>query len=170
MARPSAEVTHALLNNFALRSFRDIAGRDSIAVRMAYRAELLPQAFWASQQALEKYLKAILLFRRIPCKKPTHSLEKLLVGIEKVLRLDLSARARSFIAAIDEWDVDRYISRPRRIGQLFRVSAKRSSEERTQPTKGSPGITCISGIRGARTLDIRGNQPAACRPRTCIRR
>ena len=47
MTALSAEV---LLNDFALRSFRDIADGDYITARWACRAGLLPQYLWASQQ------------------------------------------------------------------------------------------------------------------------
>ncbi len=63
------ELREALINQLALRSFRDIAEGDYIAARMAFRAELYLQALWSSQQALEKYLKAILLLRSIPWKE-----------------------------------------------------------------------------------------------------
>ena len=53
------------VNDFAIRSFRDIADGDYIAARMAYRAMLPVQFLWSSQQALEKYLKCILFIRRI---------------------------------------------------------------------------------------------------------
>ena len=48
------------LNSWAFRSFRDIADGDYIAARMAYRAQLPVQFLWASQQAIEKYLKCAL--------------------------------------------------------------------------------------------------------------
>jgi hypothetical protein len=56
------------LNSFAFRSFRDVADADYIVARMAYRAQLPMQFFWASQQAIEKYLKCILFIRRVPAK------------------------------------------------------------------------------------------------------
>jgi len=112
MAQLTPEMTDRLLNEFALRSFRDVADGDYIAARMAYRAELLLQAFWASQQALEKYLKGILLFRRIPCTKRTDSLTELLEKLEPTFPLDLSTGARRFITFINEWDVDRYFTFP----------------------------------------------------------
>ncbi len=112
MAKLTPAMTDRLLNEFALRSFRDVADGDYIAARMAYRVDLLLQAFWASQQALEKYIKGILLFRRIPYTKRTHSLTKLLEKLERIFPLDLSAGARRFITFIDEWDVDRYFTFP----------------------------------------------------------
>jgi HEPN domain-containing protein len=102
----------ALLNEFALRCFRDVADGDYVTARMAYRAELLLQAYWSSQQALEKYLKGILLFRRIPRKKPTHSLKALLDDLEAKLPLRLSKDTREFIKVIENWDVDRYFIYP----------------------------------------------------------
>lgn len=46
-----------LLNDFAIRCFRDVADDDYIAARMACPTELVLQYLWASQQAIEKYLK-----------------------------------------------------------------------------------------------------------------
>jgi HEPN domain-containing protein len=101
-----------LLNDFALRSFRDVADGDYIAARMAYRGELIIQALWASQQALEKYIKAILLLRRIKRPKPTHSLKDLMSALESHFRLQLSGETRAFIELIEAWDVDRYFIYP----------------------------------------------------------
>jgi HEPN domain-containing protein len=98
----------ALLNEFAFRSFRDVADADYIAARMAFRARLYIQALWASQQALEKYIKAILLLRRIKRPKPTHFLHEILDRLEQDFLLTLSAETRGFIEFIDEWEADRY--------------------------------------------------------------
>jgi hypothetical protein len=66
--------TDVLLNDFAIRSFRDIADGDYIAARMACRARIAVQFLWASQQTIEKYLKCILLLHRIPARKVRHNL------------------------------------------------------------------------------------------------
>jgi HEPN domain-containing protein len=71
------------INTFAIRSFRDVADRDYIAARLVFRADLMPQFLWAGQQAVEKYLKAILCFYRIPAANISHNLAK---------ALDLTAR------------------------------------------------------------------------------
>lgn len=102
----------ALLNNFGLRCFRDVADGDYIAARMAYRAQLFAQAHWASQQALEKYVKSVLLFRRVPRTKPTHSLQALLRDLEAFSPLQIRNSTRSFIEFIENWDVDRYFIYP----------------------------------------------------------
>lgn len=104
------------INGFATQSFRDQADRDYIAARLACRAELMPQFLWASQQAIEKYLKAILLYNRIPVPKLTHDLTALLRLTEKLPKtpftIDLSARSRKFIDHLATYGINRYIERP----------------------------------------------------------
>src|ERR1017187_382802 len=106
------DLRDALLTEFASRCFRDVADGDYVAARMAFRAELLLQAYWATQQALEKYLKGILLFRRISRKKPTHALPIFLRDLELKFPLKLSKDTRKFIEFIEYWDVDRYFIYP----------------------------------------------------------
>jgi HEPN domain-containing protein len=50
-----------VLNEFA-SVFREIADKDYISARSNYRLRLREPFFWAGLQALEKYLKGILLF------------------------------------------------------------------------------------------------------------
>ena len=107
-----------MLNTFALRSFRNVADADYIAARMAFKAQLYPQALWASQQVIEKYLKSLLLFRRITQTKGTHHLGDLLKKVEQAFSVKLYDETRKFIKRIDEWDVDRYF--------LYSYSAERS--------------------------------------------
>src|SRR5688500_5683839 len=86
------------LNGFATQSFRDQADRDYIAARLACRYELFPQFLWSSQQALEKYLKGILLYNRIKATRVGHDLNKALALIEQAsFEVELSARSRKFI-------------------------------------------------------------------------
>lgn len=66
--------TDKLVNDFAIRSFRDIADGDYIAAGLACRSQLVMQYLWASQQAIEKYLTCILLLHRIPAKRMRHDL------------------------------------------------------------------------------------------------
>lgn len=62
------------VNGFGTQSFRDQADRDYIAARLACRHELFPQFLWSSHQAIEKYLKAILLYNRIKANQVGHDL------------------------------------------------------------------------------------------------
>jgi len=66
-----------LLNDFAIRSFRDVADYDYIAARMTYRTSLFSQFLWSGLQAVEKYLKCLLLLNRMEAKKIVHNLAKI---------------------------------------------------------------------------------------------
>lgn len=103
--------TDQLLNDFAIRSFRDIADGDYIAARMACRAEMVVQYLWASQQAVEKYLKCILLLHRIPAKKMRHHLGRGLYAINKSgkVTLDLTKGTQAFIDYLDQYGAFRYL-------------------------------------------------------------
>jgi HEPN domain-containing protein len=94
-----------LLNDFAIRSFRHVGDGDYIAARMASRAQLVAQFLWSSQQALEKYLKCILLLRRIPANSGTHSLTDLLNKIDApgAFAGALTRGTQSFIARLDQY-------------------------------------------------------------------
>ncbi|MBF0230885.1 MAG: HEPN domain-containing protein [Desulfamplus sp.] len=51
-----------VLNTYATDIFRNQADYDYISARANFRMQLRQQFLWASQQSVEKYLKAILLF------------------------------------------------------------------------------------------------------------
>jgi len=77
---------------------------------MAYRAQLPVQFLWASQQALEKYLKCILFIRRVRARHVKHSLARALALVESAqIPLDLTDRSRKFIEEIDEVGRYRYL-------------------------------------------------------------
>src|SRR5688500_8202975 len=103
--------TDALLNDFAIRSFRDIADGDYIAARMAGRAALLPQFLWAGQQAVEKYLKCILLLNRIPATSVKHNLALALQTLERSgkIELELTQPSKDFITHLDTYGRFRYL-------------------------------------------------------------
>lgn len=85
---------YRFINSFARQSFRDQADRDYVAARLACRYELYRQFLWASQQAIEKYLKAILLYNRNEA-KTGHDLTKALLRVENLgLKIELSTRSR----------------------------------------------------------------------------
>lgn len=105
------EQRDATLNVFALRSFRDTADGDYVTARLAYRADLIPQAFWSSLQAVEKYLKCLLLLRRIPWTKGSHSLTLPLAELEKdFAALSISGETREFKRFLDTNGSDRYFT------------------------------------------------------------
>ncbi len=102
--------SNALLNDFAIRCFRDVADHDYIVARMAYRANLLQQFHWSSLQAIEKYLKAILLLNRIKAKDVNHDIEKALLYANKLpFLLQLSESSKEFIRHINRYGRFRYL-------------------------------------------------------------
>lgn len=136
------------INAFATQSFRDQADRDYIAARLACRHELFPQFLWASQQAIEKYLKAILLYNRIKATSVGHNLSKALELTKSLpFEIKLSARSREFIDHLAEVGEFRYLEVPfhvlghplvdldltvweiRRYSQVLEVSGKQLSVE-----------------------------------------
>ena len=88
------ELTQRHINEFAVRSFRDIADGDYIAARMACRAELMDQFLWSSQQAFEKYLKCILLMNRVPAVHVKHDLAEAWRLVESIPGLNVKMRPR----------------------------------------------------------------------------
>lgn len=108
MTRAEREV---LLNDFAIRSFRNIADGDYIAARMALRVQLLHQYLWATQQAFEKYLKCILLLNRIEARNIGHDLGKALALINgsNALTLEMSEPTRRLFAHVDQKGKYRYL-------------------------------------------------------------
>lgn len=98
------------LNDFANRSFRDMADGDYIVARQAFRHGLVQQALWSSLQAIEKYLKAILLYNRVPAKDLGHSIADALALVRAKVAFDvkLTPVAEQFIAYLDALGKDRY--------------------------------------------------------------
>jgi HEPN domain-containing protein len=102
-----------LLNNFAMRSFREIGDCDYIAARLSFRAQLIPQFLWQSLQAIEKYLKCILVLNRVKALK-SHDLAKLLASFENSgkFSLRLSPETRKFLIYLDTYGRFRYYETP----------------------------------------------------------
>lgn len=102
--------TDALLNDFAIRCFRDVADHDYITARMAYRAELFPQFHWSGLQAIEKYLKAILLLNRIKARDINHNLSQALKYARKLpFNIKLSPSSEKLIEHLDTFGRFRYL-------------------------------------------------------------
>jgi len=107
----------AYLNDFATRCFRDTADQDYIMARAAYRAELDAQFLWSGLQAIEKYIKAILLYNRIPQPQKKgrlgHDLERGLKELEKLpFKMNLSEPTHQIIRHLDTYGRFRYLDTP----------------------------------------------------------
>jgi HEPN domain-containing protein len=102
-----------LINDFATRSFRDIGDGDYIAARLAYRAQLIPQFLWSSLQAIEKYLKCVLVLNRVRAPKG-HDLAEILEVFEKNKKFEmrLTGSTRKFLLYLDTFGRHRYYETP----------------------------------------------------------
>lgn len=96
---------HILVNDFAIRSFRETADKDYIAARMAYRAQLIQPFLWSALHCLEKYVKGILVLNRVDAKDLGHTV---LPGIERMkllgkFEVDLSVDTVRFITELEDY-------------------------------------------------------------------
>ena len=101
------------VNDLATRSFRDVADQDYIAARLCFRSALMVQFAWMAHQAIEKYLKAILIYNGQSSKGLSHNLDKSLNRIEGPgnLSLSLSPPVRKFIGYLDDQGPNRYLEK-----------------------------------------------------------
>lgn len=104
-----------ILNDIAKRSFRDVADDDYITARLCYINRLYPQYIWHSQQCIEKYLKAILLFNKQSAKKLGHNLQKAherILNSLSPLGLNLTDDVIRYLNHLDTWGENRYFEKP----------------------------------------------------------
>jgi len=102
---------HALINQFAIRCFRDTGDGDYIAARLAMKARLGGQFLWSAQQAIEKYLKCILMLNRKTTKDLSHDIRRALNRINEELpfKIEMRKPEEELFDHIDEWGGDRYL-------------------------------------------------------------
>jgi HEPN domain-containing protein len=81
-----------------------------ISARLSYKNGLYPQFHWQSLQALEKYLKAILLYNRIKATDINHDLEKAIKYTEKLpFKIQRSESTNNFIKHLSIFARFRYL-------------------------------------------------------------
>jgi HEPN domain-containing protein len=104
----------AFIIAFATESFRDTADQDYIMARLAYRLQLDTQFRWNSLQAVEKYLKAILLYNGESAKNIGHSLIRALDRVRGIpdLGFGIPEGTMAFIEYLNNFGDDRYLSFP----------------------------------------------------------
>jgi len=95
--------------------FRDIADKDYILARSAWRHDLSGQFLWMSLQAIEKYLKSILLYHDENTKDIKHNLIKAIRRIESRCLNDciFDEDTKKFCEKINVFGLDRYLGFPR---------------------------------------------------------
>ncbi len=102
--------TDTWVDVFIDTSFRDSADEDYIAARVAYRLELTHTFHWSSLQAVEKYIKAILLYNRGSTVGLGHNVSK---GFRKLQQIPdipfvFPADIKLFVDYINEEGPNRY--------------------------------------------------------------
>ena len=102
---------HARLNQFAIRCFRDTGDADYIAARLSIRSGLAAPFLWSAEQAIEKYLKCILMLNRKKTGDLSHNLLKALTRINTELpfKIELDVWEKECFDHIVEWNGDRYL-------------------------------------------------------------
>ena len=144
--------TDLLLNDFAIRCFRDEGDSDYISARMAFRAEITT-SLWASQQMLEKYVKCILLLNRIPGKDVRHDVRKglTLINASGKMQLDLTPNTQRFIDHIDTYGQYRYFEVSRFIDTSNIVNLDRAAWELRRYCTHDPAPRQLKLVRGVTT-------------------
>lgn len=106
-----AREIEARLNDIAVRCFREVADKDYIHARIGFRSGLAQQFLWSSLQAVEKYLKCILLFNRVAAQDVGHNLSEALKRIRTVdiFELELSEVVSDFVVMLDSFGAHRYL-------------------------------------------------------------
>lgn len=96
------------------RSFRDMADQDYIAARIHYRYRLGHQFFWSALQALEKYLKAILLYNRRSTRELKHNIVKAFERVQSIsdIPFDFPKGMEDFIRHLNDEGPNRYFEYP----------------------------------------------------------
>lgn len=99
--------------DLATRSFRNIADQDYIAARACYRLGLTVQFLFLSQQAIEKYFKAILLYNLRSSKGLYHSISAAKKRVKEIenLKFELPEESLQFLDHIDCQGVNRYLEK-----------------------------------------------------------
>jgi len=98
--------------NIVFESFVNMADKDYINARFNFRNAMIEHFYWNALQAIEKYLKSILLFNGRSSKKQSHFITKIL---KKILTVNLqyfvlSEDSKKFIETVESHGMNRYFS------------------------------------------------------------
>lgn len=162
-----------VLNTFASDVFRKQADCDYIAARASYRMHLRQQFLWSAQQAIEKYLKAILLFngksaRYCPTlegakkKEYGHDLLALIEEVKKLplFQIEVESADENFLSYLSRLGgANRYLSTssystPDAIHRLDRLVWNVRRYCQIIPDPGSGGHDVVPGLQAAYVSSI----------------
>jgi HEPN domain-containing protein len=110
-----------ILNTYATDIFRKQADCDYISARSNFRLRLRQQFLWSAQHAIEKYLKAILLYngksaryhQQAPKKEFRHDLTALVQEVKSItiFTFQLDSTQDTFLAYLAQQGPNRYIGK-----------------------------------------------------------
>lgn len=118
---------HAKINQFAIRCFRDTGDADYITARMAMQARLAIPFLWSAEQAIEKYLKCILMLNRKKTDDLSHKIANALDRINQELgfTIRLSKEEQEVFDHITQCHGDRYLIHSLSVGDIEVVKLDR---------------------------------------------
>jgi hypothetical protein len=99
---------------FITQAFRDVADRDYLAARILHRSGLDLPFLWSGLQALEKYLKAILLYNGRDTRRLSHHLVRALDAVLAIddISFDFPDDLKPFLEFLEVYGADRYLQHP----------------------------------------------------------
>ena len=99
---------------FITQTFRNSADIDYIAARLLYCNGLDQQFLWSAEQAVEKYLKAILLYNGINTADIGHLLTRAFDRLDAItdIQFDLPDDTRDFLEYLQVYGTNRYLQHP----------------------------------------------------------
>ena len=102
-------------NEIIYRCFRDNADGDYIAARTSHRMKLFDQFLWSALQAIEKYLKTILLLYDRDTRDLGHNLCRALERVKNIsdIEWDFEDGIHEFLEFLTFYGADRYFTFPR---------------------------------------------------------
>jgi HEPN domain-containing protein len=108
-----SEKDQKVLNSFASECFVNTADYDYISARSFYRMGLIQHFQWSSLQAIEKYLKAILLFNGKHTKNLGHKIDRVRKRVSRIeaFNIPLSNDSLEFILELNKFGENRYLER-----------------------------------------------------------
>jgi len=115
----------AYIDDFVKGCFRDTADADYISARACYQLGLIDQFLWLGTQAIEKYLKGVLLLYGKDTREIGHNLTTALTQVKTILDIpwDFSDELHEFLAQLTTYGDNRYfvIPRARKGRELFQM-------------------------------------------------
>ncbi|HEX7046289.1 MAG TPA: hypothetical protein VF275_01780 [Gammaproteobacteria bacterium] len=157
-----------ILNTYATDVFRRQADLDYVAARMNYQLQLRQQFLWSGHQAIEKYLKGILLFNGLSSRwyedsdgkkhNYVHNLPALLIHAQKLPHFEnaLSKRSEEFLNLLDRtggannrYIVTRTFNLPNAIHMLDELVWRIRRFCQYMPDRGLGSTAPVPGLRNA---------------------